>query len=551
MSNKKTKVNSAAELLKADKQLRQAGFEPCMPAHYGLNKDKSTPQSWGDMIRGQLTTTSGNTATALPNLAASTGNENKTGAEGVGTDGLGWMEWGVGNKIPNAIALLTSMLPYTAAGMKFNTDLCAGMGPQPMYRYSDYVGGSLVTKEVPFADAGVLLRGKLREATTETEHAELSSLLNKWEATQKELAPFMQNNNLGLTYLQLATDEQMLGLCFPEIQLQQRTIDENGKMESTQNWNPKAIGLSARPAHTCRLERMDSQNHINYVYISNRWWEDPRVISTMQDLQVAALPALNPQQPLKDLNSKIRKARTAKVSVNARPTRFILPSAYPTAGRPYYPTPAWHSIFNGDIYEYCFTMIEDRNTRKKNSSIIGRIIYIHHDYLMSLYNQQGADNKQSVEEIRDQMFHQINSWLKNRDNSGQSLIAFNFTGPDGKEHKSFEILEVESGSKTTADANQKELSEVSSIIFFAMGLDAKLVGNTPGDTSSSGGTDLRERYLVKQIQMAPTSQLLLKPLDVIRDFNQWDEHLVWRIRREVLTTLDNSKTGITNAEENG
>ena len=28
-------------------------------------------------------------------------------------------------------------------------------------------------------------------------------------------------------------------------------------------------------------------------------------------------------------------------------------------------------------------------------------------------------------------------------------------------------------------------------------------------------------------------------------FNKWDTHLVWQIDREVLTTLDNSKTGVT------
>ena len=78
-----------------------------------------------------------------------------------------------------------------------------------------------------------------------------------------------------------------------------------------------------------------------------------------------------------------------------------------------------------------------------------------------------------------------------------------------------------------------------------MGLDSKLIGNTPGDATSSGGTDLRERFLVKQIQFAPLQQLMLRPLEVISQFNELDPHLVWETDREVLTTLDNSKTGVT------
>jgi len=49
--------------------------------------------------------------------------------------------------------------------------------------------------------------------------------------------------------------------------------------------------------------------------------------------------------------------------------------------------------------------------------------------------------------------------------------------------------------------------------------------------------------------MAPTQKIMLKSLEVASRFNEWDKHLVWRINREVLTTLDSSKTGITQKEE--
>ena len=47
------------------------------------------------------------------------------------------------------------------------------------------------------------------------------------------------------------------------------------------------------------------------------------------------------------------------------------------------------------------------------------------------------------------------------------------------------------------------------------------------------------------IESALMQQLMLRPLEVISKFNGWDPHLVWQIDREVLTTLDNSKTGVT------
>ena len=190
--------------------------------------------------------------------------------------------------------------------------------------------------------------------------------------------------------------------------------------------------------------------------------------------------------------------------------------------------------------------------------MIGRVIYIHNDYLNALYNEQTlyaqqnrAKGKNVVvktkAQLRDELFTQINNWLNHRDNAGQSLVAFTFIGNDGKDHDSFKIVEIESASKNNAEAQQTELLEISSIIFFAMGLDSTLIGNTPGSAGKNSGTDMRTRYQMKQLQMTPTQKLVLRPWEIASQFNNWDPHLRWTIKREAITTLDNSKTGLTDA----
>ena len=112
-------------------------------------------------------------------------------------------------------------------------------------------------------------------------------------------------------------------------------------------------------------------------------------------------------------------------------------------------------------------------------------------------------------------------------------------------------MEIEAANKSVADANEKETAEISSIVFMAMGLDSRLLGSSPLSlVGSNGGTDIRERYLLRLILKSPTQNLMLKPLEVASRFNQWDKHLVWQIQREVMTTLDRSKSGVTsqNAE---
>ena len=376
----------------------------------------------------------------------------------------------------------------------------------------------------------------------------LKEAYDEWKRTNKELQEFVDNNDLHQTYLDMAGDMSLMSQCFCELQLNQRQLDKDGHPVPTSQWDPKVIGLKHRSIFTTRLERMDDQYRINYAYTSNQWLDSSQVQTSLkpEDMRIAAVPYLAADTAVKDLDRRVREARQQRVSRKNRPTRFIMsPRDF---GGPYYADALWHSIFAGSIFEYAFTIVDDRLTRKRNSNIIGRVIYIHQEYLKQLYTQQGENKNKTMAQIQQEVFSDINTWLSNPDNAGQALISAVFTGLDGKEHKAWEIVEIESKANSQAQAEKTELQEISSIIFFAMGLDSKLIGNTPGDATSSGGTDLRERFLVKQIQFAPMQQLMLRPLEVITRVNKWDSHLVWQIDREVLTTLDNSKTGVAKQE---
>lgn len=556
-----TTVSSIDQLQQRSEELKAQGYEAVRPAAFvGPNSDGSRTFSWGEYAHSMLTSSaqgSAGSANARREISAvfgSSGGENKAKPQNVGTPDLGFMEWGLGNRLPNLVYLLSKMSPFTAAGVDFVKKILVGRGPCAKYHYTQYVGGNITEKYIPFPSAGALLRGqiadlKAKENSGDSEEMKfLKDALAEWERTNKELQEFIDNNDLHQTYLDMAGDMSLMSQCFCELQLNQRQLDANGHPVPTSQWDPKVIRLKHRSVFTTRLERMDDQYHINYAYTSNQWLDSSQVQTSLkpEDMRIAAVPYLAADTAVKDLDRRVREARQQRVSRKNRPTRFIMsPRDF---GGPYYADALWHSIFAGSIFEYAFTIVDDRLTRKRNSNIIGRVIYIHQEYLKQLYTQQGENKNKTMAQIQQEVFSEINTWLSNPDNAGQALISAVFTGLDGKEHKAWEIVEIESKANSQAQAEKTELQEISSIIFFAMGLDSKLIGNTPGDATSSGGTDLRERFLVKQIQFAPMQQLMLRPLEVITRVNKWDSHLVWQIDREVLTTLDNSKTGVAKQE---
>lgn len=560
----KNRVKNLQQYQKRSEELKQEGYVAVRPdAFISPNNDGYKAFSWNDYVHSMLLSEarasasySGGESTArqqVSTIFASSGGESFNKPKDVGTPGLGFMEWGFGNRKPNIVWLLTRMSPFTAAGFDFIKKILVGRGPQPKYHYTQYVGGNITEKYITYENAGVLLRGQIAELKAQgnedsEEMKQLKDDLKKWEETNAQVRHFIKENDLAQTYLDMAGDMALMSQCFVELQLNQRHLNADGNPVDTANWDPKVIGLKHRSIFTTRLERQDSNYRINNAYVSNQWMDASMSATTIkeEDRKVSAIPFLQSTSAVKDLQRYVREARQKRVSVKKRPTRFIMsPRDY---GGPYYAEAAWHSIFAGSIFEYAFTIVDDRLTRKRNSNIIGRVIYVHQDYITKLYQQQGEKKKKELRDIQNEVFRSVNEWLSNPSNAGQALVSSTFTGSDGKEHKAWEIVEIETKANDKASADKTELQEISSIIFFAMGLDAKLIGNTPGDTASSGGTDLRERFLVKQIQFAILQQLMLRPLEVISRFNEYDEHLVWQIDREVLTTLDNSKTGVTKQE---
>ena len=529
---------------------------------------------WEDFLRSKLMCKEpGKPSASLnsyPTVHLSSGGE--VPCDVCGTKGLGYMAWGAKNNKPNVMTLLREASPYTASAHKFNVDLCCGKGPRALYHYVQYVGGNITEKSIPYAAAGTLIKGWIRHLHRELmkygdseddyvydlreQIAQLQEDYTIWEQTNMELNNFYSRNNLHLLYLSLSGNMIADGMCFPMITLNKRTVQhiqqEDGSIMTrnlpTSMWTPKITGIRYLENSEARLERMDHNGRINYVYNSKQWLNSiDNVSSTSEDFKITALPALDPHAPLTDLRRIIRETRQANGSIRQRPTQLVLPIKYPSPGHPYYPVLPWQSIFSGDIYEYLMTMISDRNKRRRNSNVIGRILYINNEWLNRLYYQKNANTTEEKKKIFAELRSQINSFLEDRDNMGKPLVAYTFQSQaDGKTYESWKIVEIEANDKNSVEANQKELAEISSIVFFAHGLDSRLVGNSPGDVGSSGGTDLRERYLLKQVQMSPTQMLLLAPLYLIKYYNGWDaNHLEWEIPREVLTTLDNSKTGIT------
>ena len=494
--------------------------------------------------------------------------------EGVGTEGKGYIPWGAGNRLPNFIFHTAYSLPYTARSLQFQRDEIVGLGVEFKYRCNTYVNGELKTKEIPYKDAGEWLLGKIRSlgekirsknpdgqmvvdmlniqsggemklGSDEYELRRLEEEYRTWERVSKEVQEFEQNNDLHKHEMACMTDFVAMEMYYPLIGL------SRGKPGT--DWEPKIVSIRHIPCVAARVEEMDENRNINFVYYSDRWREYSDTVFTCispKKNEIVDYPALPEMGTLAKLRNIVERKK--KVGVRSRPTWFCLPRRMPSMNSLYYTRPTWWSIYTSMAYDYAATLIADRAAARRNATMWGKIIMVNHEYLQQLWNARGCDTAEKREMLRQELKKNIDNFLRKRDNNGATAMFESVLSPDGNTlWDSIKIVDVPMNSNAVADANKTELSEISNVIFLAMGIHTLLIGNDINSTGNSG-TAHRELDLLKQKQLAPMLNDYLSFLNFIRDWNDWDpKHGVWRGLQMSLTTLDSSKTGTKTIDSNG
>ncbi len=484
--------------------------------------------------------------------------------------GDGYVKWGAGDNIPSVIPPLAMSSPYTSAPLRYIADLIMGLGYRYMFRMPD-------GKMVEFKDAGELLQQKIDEleAKEKTPIDEAEELLgnigvepkkpeNKalkrlkemyadWERTwygydekdamgDMEHVPgskeFIEENNLDLQFAQCMQDHVMLEMSFPTIGLQRGRRGQ---------WKPKIVQLSMLPAHSTRLSVRNSQNHINACYYSDSLRRKgaagtQTVTNATQDNSFKMYPACMPQHLLSDLKYIIDSNQRTRIK--DRPTWIVCPTFYPSLNKPYYPQPAWWSVFTSKAFDFSATILYDKYKQRDNATTFGKILFVSLDYLNDVFSDEGYQgNPEKKQEFIDQLDKSLEDFLQRRENNGKTMRQWMWTGPDGKEHKSVEIVDVTETTNDSVKAGKEELELSTSPIFLALQIDPRLVG-VPMVAASNGGTALREMTLLKQQQLNPKQRLYLQFLNTVARFNEWDEHAEFHIKQQTLTTLDYNKTGV-------
>ena len=347
---------------------------------------------------------------------------------------------------------------------------------------------------------------------------------------------FIEENNLSFHLSQCEQDDVMLDIYFPTV-----GFSNKGRKGS---WAPVINRVGFLPAHSTRFEKMDENRFIHHCYFSDQWrtlGAKTATVVTPESTKITMYQAAMPQSLLRELRYIVESNQ--KSAAYKRPMWVVCPTFFPSLNKPYYPQPAWWSVFTSKAFDFSATILYDKYKARENSTSWGKIIYISLDYLEMIFADEGiTGDKDKQQKYIDELDNNVEQFLQRRENNGKMMRQFMWTDQKGDEHYNVKIVDVAETKNDAVKAGKEELELSTNPMFLALRVDPRLVG-VPMVAASNGGTALREMALLKQQQLNPKQRLYEHFLNSIARFNGWSERAEFHIKQQTFTTLDNSKTG--------
>ncbi len=518
--------------------------------------------------------------------------------------GNGAVGWGTRNDLPAYIYKTAKTLPYTAQGLEYQANASVGIKAMFVYQYATISNGVITKHECDFHLAGQLLISEIREIRrrikeeeeeksaqeqnvtqqpskgnvivvdgqqeqksseplsyrtkpepyvpevplAEVEDSELDSLqreldnkvaeYRKWYQADIELRNFEKNNDLSKLFNDLAQDDIALDLNFPLIGLEQGTKEQ----WAAKDWFPKIVKVGFSPAVISRFELKGEDNRSHYVYANEKWRYH---LSVRRNIVANTIP-----YPLirwmnfhDDLDNYIEEQKKKK-NGNGWYCWYAVPNKHLSNEMEYYTFPAWWSIYPSLAFLYATTLMLDKSIARQNDIAWRRIIYVDRGYLEDLYAQdEDGQDKKRQEEIRKELEMKVNNFLSNKANNGKTLMVDSTISEDGK--TLVNSIRVETIPETSQKTTEDEIHAISSVLFYAQGLDPRLVGAVPGKQNSSSGTQARELELLNIKKLTTRRERIKRFMLNIAYHNGWcPEHVGVTIQDLSLSTLDRSNTGM-------
>jgi hypothetical protein len=357
----------------------------------------------------------------------------------------------------------------------------------------------------------------------------------------KEQYAFIEDRRMYRFWLEYMQDWTWFSNNFPEI-----ILSKDGK---------KITGLVHQESCDARYMQMDDEGNIPTVFLSKLWGASSDQFAKFDPTKTMLGLQLNPNTPDLIDNKFIKQlhcidmydpvdslksiAETLKSNTGLKSA--ILPVNYPSVNKTYYQVPAWDGARLAGWVEIASKIPSMLKALYTKAFTIKYHIEVPDTFFSDKYGDTTWDGMDEDKRAaaKKALLQEMDDALSGGENAYKSFITFYKIGSqDKKEYGNIKITAVEDKVALDKEFITQSAADIQTLV--AMGIDPTLIGAGTIGTGQqrSGGSDKRESYLIYCAGLNLERQVLLEPLYLVRDYNQWDPDIVFRFRDTILTTLD-------------
>lgn len=386
--------------------------------------------------------------------------------------------WGVDNELPYKIRDLVGSDEVTAQNKFFNVLACYGAGP--------------------------VLNGADGQPTT-----------------LPDAIRFRRRTGLGTFFLEQITDMKYYFMAVSVIILSKDGTQINR--------------LVHKDACFCRLAKADKSGRISHVYYAN--WKK----GNLQRGDIERIPLLREDDPIGDLMVKMGRepGQDGRCCVRTPLRKFAVLLRFPTIGCQYYPTPYYAAMFRGGSYFEKRLISAAKIAKIRNHASVKYQVEVEHKYWQKIISEERITDPLKIKERIKKEKEKIRDFVAGVHNSGKAWITGYYVDPLGHEVRDIRVNNIE-GSKEGGDYAD-DINVAANTLCYADNTHPNLVGAVPGKSqSNNSGSDKRELFTMKQALETAFHDLLLRPVEMVCEFNGW-QGVTPAVPMIMLTTLDEHK----------
>lgn len=366
------------------------------------------------------------------------------------------------------------------------------------------------------------------------------------KASNKDVYEFLNKRCMFRFWLEYFMDWCWFGNCFPEA-----IFDKAAK---------KITHFVQQESCDSRFKQQEENGEINTVYLSKIWGMgtdqfakfDPEkaILGVIRNLNIPyevdgkfikAVDCIDMYNHLQ--SAQTIAAKLQNKSANALKSA-ILPVNYPSPNKTYYQVPAWDGARLGGWVEIACKIPAIIKLFLKKGTRLQYHIEVPETYFEKKFGREIWQSKSTLlqTEAKRDLMKSMDEFLTSDKAPFATFVSFFDVDPREKtEFGKMKISQIE--NKYGVDKDLVTSSAADLQILAAMGVHPTLfgAGSIGGTQQRTGGSDIREAFLIYNAQLNLERQVALEPLYLARDFNGWNPEIQFRIIDTKLTTLDQNK----------